>query len=238
MRNYREKLLIALREKIALWDKNLCAEDYALDEFYRAISDLPDRPEKDLPLIGFFTQTSKFRRLFNGITIPEFQLHQGNYQNINCPVLGDIVITGGFMESHGHSRKAQQKAIFADGELKILPPSDRNLGVDYVACWIRAWYSGTCTKIVVERGYGLRAYFRWDLNYLFEGQEYAVFGAFAHAKSFQVNEGARVKQGDILGLMGSSGGNYAPHIDYRQWISIEGVIVDLSPNALEVQLHG
>ena len=89
-----------------------------------------------------------------------------------------------------------------------------------------------------ERGYGHRAYFKWDESYRHEGTDYAVFGAFAHAASFSCKKGQRFKQGQYLGKMGSSGGNYAPHIDYRQYIRIGGQLVDLSPNALEKQIHG
>ena len=242
MKNYtpqelRKKMLTALYHQLTSWEDNFCAKDYVLDDFYREIANLPDRPLDRDPLVGFFPPKATVKKLFNGQKIPEHQLNRSNYLQINCSVLGWLTVTGGFMEKHGHSWKNSCKAIFDDGKICKLPPSDRNLGIDYVTPDIKAWYKGTCTSVRWESGYGNRAYFTWDVKYTYQKHSYPVYGAFAHAKSFSVKPGDRVTQGELIGKQGSTGGNYPPHIDYRQWIEVSNQIIDLSPNALERQLH-
>ena len=234
----REKTIKALANRAKGWGDEVCDNDYVLDLLYRNLSNLPDRPEKSLPLVGFFPQQPTFKKLFNGITVPEKQLNVNNYVHVTCPVLGNLTLTGGFMEPHGHSWKSQKIAIFGSGNLQYLTPANRNLGIDYVTPQIRAWYNGICTDVRYEKGYGNRAYFEWDVEYEHNGDYYKVRGAFAHAASFSVKTGDCVKQGQLIGFQGSTGGNYPPHIDYRQWIHLNSQVVDLSPNALEKQIHG
>lgn len=179
--------------------------------------------------------------LFPSFVIPEHQLSSPNYPVINSPVLGQITFTGGFMEANGHSAKSSTKAVFQDGTLRNLPPSDRNLGVDYVYPIndkkIRCWYPGRVLSVGWEGGYGNRCRILYDIKFTFNKVEYPVYGAYAHAKSFNVTQGQRVNQGDIIGIEGSTGGRYPSHVDYRQWISVNGQIIDISPNILEFQLH-
>jgi murein DD-endopeptidase MepM/ murein hydrolase activator NlpD len=233
----RHKTAIALVKQINNWGEEISEHDYELDRFYRKIANLPPLPQGNMPLSGFFKPPQRYKRLFCGQLVPEHQLRMHNYVRINCPVLGELILTGGFMEPHGHSYKPACQAIFADKIAKRLKPSNRNYGIDYVTPIIHAWYGGTCIDVQWERGYGNRAYFRWDLNYVHQGIEYAVYGAFAHASSFSIAKGDRVSQGQKIGIQGSSGGNYPPHIDYRMWIVIDNSKFDLSPNALEAQIH-
>jgi murein DD-endopeptidase MepM/ murein hydrolase activator NlpD len=179
--------------------------------------------------------------LFPNFTVPEFQLSSPKYPVCDSPVLGKITFTGGFMESMGHSRKPYTKAIFKDGNLMTLLPSDRNLGVDYVYPQndknIRCWYSGRVLFVGWENGYGNRCRIAYDIKFKLNGVNYPVFGAYAHAQSFNVKRGQIVNQGDIIGIEGGTGGNYPSHVDYRQWIEVNGQIIDISPNLLESQLH-
>lgn len=234
----RNKTVKAIAQKIVLLPNELTSEDYALDTFYRQLAKLPPLPTASYPLVGFFSTTKPIAPLFAKQAISEEQVTVNNYLYVDCSVLGKLAVTGGFMEDHGHSRKQACQAIFADGKIRDLPPSNRNLGVDYCCDQIRAWYDGTCYQVGNERGYGNRAYFTWDVKYFYQGSAYQVYGAFAHASKFIVNKGEKVGQGQLVGYQGATGGNYAPHIDYRQWIYVDGKLIDLSPNALEKQLHG
>ncbi len=81
----------------------------------------------------------------------------------------------------------------------------------------------------------------FDFFIFFElsGKRYPIKGAYAHAKSFSVRKGDYVKQGQYIGVMGGTGGNYTypPHVDFRLWINYGSKIVDLSPNVVEKQLR-
>lgn len=173
--------------------------------------------------------------------VPETQLNNPNYPRVSSPVLGNLVFTGGFMEPNGHSYKGfTTYAIFSANPSQVvsLPPSNRNLGIDYVVSdtQIRNWYPGRVVRVAFEGGYGNRCYVEYDVKFVYQGQSYTIVGAYAHAKSFSVAAGQRVKQGDAIGIMGGTGGNYAPHVDYRMWIDVSGRKIDLSPNVVEAQL--
>jgi murein DD-endopeptidase MepM/ murein hydrolase activator NlpD len=77
----------------------------------------------------------------------------------------------------------------------------------------------------------------FSIFFEFKGRRYLVKGAYAHGKSFAVKVGQYVRQGEAIGVMGNSGGNYPLHVDFRLWIEAEGKLVDLSPNLLEAQLR-
>jgi murein DD-endopeptidase MepM/ murein hydrolase activator NlpD len=195
---------------------------------------------KDMPVKG--------RNKPCGLTdrIPEEQLRSPNYPHFEKSPVGDITITGGFMEDHGHSRKPPQKAIFEDGELRQLPASDRNLGIDYKEeKWkILTWFGGTVERVGLEGGYGNRIVIKTNVTYRFQGKDYVVYQAYGHAASFMDNirKGQKIGQSQHIGTMGGTGKrgkrSYAPHIDCRTYIIINGEIVDLSLNALEAQLRG
>ncbi|MGK7933133.1 MAG: M23 family metallopeptidase [Microcystaceae cyanobacterium] len=181
------------------------------------------------------------RPLFPSFKVPEHQLRSPNYPSFNSSVLGKMIFTGGFMEPHGHAWKSPTKAVMSDGKLHALPASDRNLGIDYVYPpndkAIRCWYPGKVIKVGWEGGYGNRCRMAYDIKFKLNGKEYPVLGAYAHAKSFHVKIGQRVNQGDKIGIEGGTGGRYPSHVDYRQWIVVNGQVIDLSPNILEAQLN-
>lgn len=180
---------------------------------------------------------TNLKPLFPNFQVPERQLRSPDYPKFNSPVLGNVIFTGGFMEPHGHAPKPKTRAIMGDGKVTDLPPSDRNLGVDYYYEDIICWYAGVVTKVGWEGGYGNRCHVTYEVTYNFNGKSYPVKGAYAHATSFSVAQGDRVKQGQVIGKQGGTGGNYPPHIDYRQWIEVNHQVIDLSPNVLESQLH-
>ena len=176
------------------------------------------------------------------ITIAEYQLNFSNYQVFSHPYLGNITITGGYMEPKGHSPKGELKAIFLDHKLKVLPPANRNIGIDYVVTdrTVRAWYGGTVTKQGKEGGYGRRVHIQLDVSYEFGGKKYQVYQAFAHLQEILVHVGQVVKQGDQIAVMGGSGAfsdnDYPLHVDLSTYIFLNGSLVQLNPQALDKQL--
>lgn len=182
------------------------------------------------------------------ITIAENQLDSSNYQEFSHPLLGQITITGGYMEPYGHYPKQKQKVIFLDRTLKTLPADrrdrgeGRNIGIDYVISdrKAKAWYGGTVTKRGKEGGYGRRVHLQLDVTYEFEGKKYQVYQAFAHLQEILVSVGQVVVQGEQIGVMGGSGTysdrDYPLHVDLSTYLFINGELVQLNPQALDRQL--
>jgi len=176
------------------------------------------------------------------ITIAEYQLDPSNYQVFSHSLLGSITITGGYMEPHGHSDKPELDAIFLNGQLETLPPSDRNIGIDYVVAnrKVKAWYGGTVTKRGQEGGYGRRVHLQLDVTYEFKGKKYQVYQAFAHLQEILVSVGQLIGQGEQVAIMGGSGASsdsdYPLHVDLSTYLFINGNLVQLNPQALDRQL--
>ena len=177
-----------------------------------------------------------------GIEIPEVQLSAalGNYKIVSHNILGHITITGGFMEPHGHSWKGKLKAIFSDGKLKVLEPSDRNIGIDYFVAnsQVRAWYGGTVTKAGWEGGYGLRIHVQLDFKFPYQGKHHQVYQAYAHNQEILVGRGQVVEQGQKIAIMGGSGKNqrqgvYDPHVDLSTYIFMGNEVVQVNPQLLD-----
>lgn len=171
--------------------------------------------------------------------LAEHQLNSTNYQRFTCPILGSIVVTGGFMEPHGHSRKGVLRAIFVDKQIKSLQPSGRNIGIDYVVADHRAiaWYSGRCTRQGREGGYGRRIHIKLGRTFNYMGKEYDVYQAYAHLKEIWVKQGQEITQGQQIGVMGGSGrgeNDYPLHIDLATYIYIDNTTVQINPQLLNV----
>ena len=183
---------------------------------------------------------SLFKKNFK---IPEYQLWSPGYPSTTSSTLKNITVTGGFMEPSGHGGKPTSYAIFSSNSASIrtLAPSNRNYGIDYVVTTsgapIHNWYPGKVTKVGWEGSYGNRCHFDFNIFFEYAGQLYRIKGAYAHATSFSVRKGDYVKQGQYIGVMGDTGGDYDPHVDFRLWINYGNRIVDLSPNVVEEQLR-
>ena len=173
------------------------------------------------------------------ITLAEYQLNPANYQVFTHPLLKQITVTGGFMEPHGHSQKSTMRAIFADKQIKTLPPSRRNIGIDYVVAGKEAiaWYGGVVTQQGVERGYGRRVHIKLNLKYEHVGKLYEVFQAYAHLQECWVKVGQPIAQGAQIGVMGGSSHTsdraYPLHIDLSTCIFIAGESVQVNPQLLD-----
>jgi N-acetylmuramoyl-L-alanine amidase/Mannosyl-glycoprotein endo-beta-N-acetylglucosaminidase/LysM domain/Peptidase family M23 len=176
------------------------------------------------------------------ITIAEYQLDPSNYQIFSHSLLGNITITGGYMEDHGHSLKPPLKAIYFNEILKNLPASDRNIGIDYVVDdrRVKAWFGGIVTKRGREGGYGRRVHIQLDVLFTYRGKKYQVYQAYAHTQEILVSVGERVGQGEQIAVMGGSGASsdkdYPLHVDLSTYLFIEGELVQLNPQALDNQL--
>jgi len=191
--------------------------------------------------------------------IPETQVFSNNRPVIDTPVpnYDQLLITGGFMEDHGHSNKPETRVVFADapGVVQTLPPSDRNLGIDFVPLdsagnvdWdARAWFGGEVTHVRSEGGYGRRVTVATDQTYTIDGQAFQVHAGYAHLAGYDVSVGDQLNAGDLLGTMGGSavvGGvlrdnHFGAHVDLRTWIEHPTLgRVDISPNLLVEQEYG
>ncbi|MEM7049181.1 MAG: peptidoglycan DD-metalloendopeptidase family protein [Acidobacteriota bacterium] len=175
---------------------------------------------------------------------PEGAVASPNYPVYSYPgVPHHMTATGGFQEPHhDHSYKGPSKAIFGDSPQTItnLPGANRNLGIDYTTSdgLVRPWWGGRVTQVGWEGSYGNRIHVETDITYRYNGQDYRVQTAYAHAESYNsdLQVGSRVEKGENIGVMGGTGGNYGAHVDLRIWIDVPGQgRVDLSPNAIREQ---
>ena len=200
--------------------------------------------------VGGNTTSSHSRPLDLPITISEKPLDSSTYQIFQHPLLGDVTITGGYMEEHpDHSVKSAMKVIFLDGMLKGLPGGvRRNIGIDYSVApqKVRAWYGGKIAKRGVERGYGRRIHMLLDVLFEYQGKKYQIYQAFAHLKQFLVSRDQEVGQGEIIGIMGGSStrrgtleiidGAYPLHVDLSTYFIMDGERVEIHPQLLDRQL--
>lgn len=213
----------------------------------RAINTVFGPPEKG----GIISSTiESIGRFFGGkskpldisFAIPETQVYRSSYKSGKVSNVGNITITGGFMEPQGHSGKPATQAIFSDGKLRNLPASNRNLGIDYVSTdgAAKAWLGGKVTSARLEGGYGYRIRITTDSTYKYQGKDYTIYQAYAHLQASGLRTdlvGKDISQGTKIGLMGGTGvggkNSYGAHVDLRTWIIVDGRQVDLSPNLLK-----
>jgi LysM repeat protein len=186
--------------------------------------------------------SSNSHALLLPVVIAEHQLDDKTYQDFAHPILGKITVTGGYMEPHGHAPKPRTKAIFLNGELKNLPESDRNIGIDYVVSdrRVKAWYGGKVTRQGREGGYGRRIHIQLDIMFEFQGKKLQVYQAYAHLQEIRVSLGQVVVQGQQIGVMGGSGASsdadYAPHVDLSTYVFLNKELIQVNPQALDRQL--
>ncbi|NEQ40151.1 MAG: peptidoglycan DD-metalloendopeptidase family protein [Okeania sp. SIO3I5] len=172
------------------------------------------------------------------IKIPEEQVSPPYTDIFLHSILGRITITGGFMEPYGHSWKPELQAIFLNGRLRTLIPSNRNIGIDYSVddYKVIAWYGGKVIKEGTEGGYGNRIHIQLNVAYQFQGKNYQVYQAYAHNEKNLVTVGQTVKQGEQIAIMGMTGLGSGPHVDLSTYIYLNGSRVELNPQALDQQL--
>lgn len=186
------------------------------------------------------------------LRISEKTLSPKTYQRFSHISLGDMTITGGYMEGHhAHSKKLAMKAIFLDGNIRTLPGGvRRNIGIDYSVApqKVRAWYDGKITKRGLERGYGRRVHMLLDALFEYKGKQYQVYQAFAHLRKFLAPLNQKVSQGDLVGMMGGSSTRtisgrleviddiYPLHVDLSTYCIMGGERVEIHPQLLDDQL--
>lgn len=170
--------------------------------------------------------------------IPEHQLNRNNYLTVNNKTIGLVTFTSGYMEGQGHSNKPELKAIFLDGELKILPPAPRNIGIDYYVAdgRVNAWYSGRVISAQREGGYGRRITIKLNRTMKLNNQNYNVYQSYGHNKAMLVETGQEVLQGQQIAVQGGSGfgeQDYPPHVDLSTYIYLDGSKVEINPQLLD-----
>ena len=171
--------------------------------------------------------------------IPEKQV-SSPYQNYTHPVMGTITITAGFMEPSGHGFKSTpRKAIYADGSVRISKPGNYNIGIDYTKGFgsnVICMYSGTVIQAGFEGGYGNRIHIQLNQPFVFNGQSYTCFQAYAHCLRLLKSVGQRVAQGEAIAIEaghGSSGPHdYGSHVDLDTYCIINGEKHHLNPDLL------
>ena len=80
---------------------------------------------------------------------------------------------------------------------------------------IVATMDGVVGKAGWAGGYG------WRIDVLHEG---GVQTRYAHLSRFNVSEGQAVKQGDVIGFVGSTGDSTGPHLHYE--VRVNGIAVN------------
>ncbi|MEK7479270.1 MAG: peptidoglycan DD-metalloendopeptidase family protein [Patescibacteria group bacterium] len=154
------------------------------------------------------------------------------------PAGGGAVLTGGYMEPKGHGGKNPHNYIAPNGELKTISTPNHNIGIDYQLGgsppYVGSWYYGRVIKAREEGGYGNRVHLKTSYCYTFAatGKKYPIKTAYAHLKSIDESikapgvwnlwKGSPVDAGDVVGIMGGTGGNYSPHVDMQIYIDVGG----------------
>lgn len=64
----------------------------------------------------------------------------------------------------------------------------------------------------------------WGWHVIVHHPKYGVYSHYAHLQSFCVQENEEVKEGQLIGFLGGTGGNWAPHLHF------EIRLADMPPN--------
>ena len=75
---------------------------------------------------------------------------------------------------------------------------------------VRSPADGIVVKAEWANGYG---------NVIFISHGYGYSTRYGHLKSFAVRPGVRVKRGDVIGYVGSTGRSTGPHLHYEVWVN-------------------
>ncbi|MFI3321054.1 MAG: peptidoglycan DD-metalloendopeptidase family protein [Rikenellaceae bacterium] len=134
------------------------------------------------------------------------------------------VVESGYWDEEGKSLKSQ----FLKAPLKYSRISSRfspsrmhpvlrirrpHLGVDYAAP------SGTPVHAIADGVITARAYAGGNGNYIKIKHAQNYSSGYLHLRGFAkgISVGTRVKQGDLIGYVGSTGISTGPHLDFRLW---------------------
>ena len=104
-------------------------------------------------------------------------------------------------------------AFAAERVHPILHMARPHEGIDVAAqagAEIEAPAAGVVTQVTWEDGYG---------NILTIDHGYGIVTRYAHCSKILVGRGARVKRGQIIALVGSTGLSTGPHVHYEVWVN-------------------
>ena len=66
-------------------------------------------------------------------------------------------------------------------------------------------------------------------NYIIVDHGYGLFTAYYHMQKLFAEKGDRVKQGQVIGLIGHTGNTTGPHLHFEVRISRNGTITRVNP---------
>ena len=166
---------------------------------------------------------------------PEVQV-RAPYKQYSNKIMGTVSVTAGFMEPHGHGFKSTaRKAIRRDGSMITVGPGNYNIGFDYSKGFgtnVICMYSGVVTKAGREGGYGYRIHVKLDTPFVYQGQIYTCYQAYAHCSKLLKKVGDRVSQGERIGIEAGHGSNgphdYGSHVDLDTYCDIKGQRIHLN----------
>jgi hypothetical protein len=104
-------------------------------------------------------------------------------------------------------------AFAAERVHPILHMARPHEGIDVAAqagAQIEAPAAGVVTQVTWEDGYG---------NILTIDHGYGIVTRYAHCSKILVGRGARVKRGQVIALVGSTGLSTGPHVHYEVWVN-------------------
>jgi biotin carboxyl carrier protein len=104
-------------------------------------------------------------------------------------------------------------AFAAERVHPILHMARPHEGIDVAApmgAQIEAPAAGVVTQVTWEDGYG---------NLLTIDHGYGIVTRYAHCSKILVGRGARVKRGQVIALVGSTGLSTGPHVHYEVWVN-------------------
>lgn len=108
-----------------------------------------------------------------------------------------------------------------------------HLGVDIAYAWGTPILAAADGK-VIERGYEALGYG----NYVVIQHRYGFYTKYAHMEKIYVREGDQVKQGQTIGLMGSTGLSTGPHVHFEVHLGSEVVdpmrYLDFAGNSTDI----
>lgn len=143
----------------------------------------------------------------------------------------DILVTGMDKEA-GHGRKSLIKYYdLSNNKINTFKDTTMNLGLDFVnkdgSSEIKSMIGGQIVFSGVDpnsKGHGNSVFIESPKTINIEGKSYKIFAAYGHNNAITAKKGDNVNTGDVVSIIGNSGGNYATHGDIRTFLIPESEV--------------